>query len=56
MLLPQNLQVYAGRSTVSCLDLDMGQGDSTPETQTAFDSVICAVALTRLFQFAVPLT
>ena len=50
MPIPQNLEVYAGQSTVRC----MGQANTTVETQTTYDFLIFTVGLTQPFQFAVP--
>ena len=56
MLIPQNLEVYAGQSIVRSLDLYMGQGITTVETQTTHDFLIFTVGLTEPFQFVVPFT
>lgn len=56
MPIPQDLEVYAGQSTVRCLDLYMGQGNTTVETQATYDFLIFTVGLTQPFQFAVPFT
>lgn len=58
MVIHLNLEVYAGQSTVRCLDLHMSQNNATEETQTMSDynSLISTDSLAQPFQFAVPIT
>lgn len=53
-----NLELYAGQSTVRCLDLYTSQGNATVETQTMYDYdfLIFTDSLAQPFQFAVPIT
>lgn len=58
MLIHLNLEVYAGQSTVRCLDLHLGQANATVETQTMSDYnfLIFTDSLAQPFQFAIPIS